>query len=341
MTHRIALNFEDGVTRFVDAQPGESVADAAYRQGINVPLDCRDGACGTCKAFCQSGVFDRGSYIEDALSDEDAARGYVLCCQTRPKSDLTLDILASSLACKVKPSDVTAEVLAVEALSEHRVRLSLKAAEGSLSAFLPGQYVNIDVPGHPVTRSYSFSSAPGAEVATFLIRNIPGGRMSSYLEGAARAGDRLTLKGPFGSFYLRPPKRPVLMLAGGTGIAPILSMMEELAATGTDGQPVRLLYGVHDDVDLVEVERIDALAARIPGFSYATCCSAPSSKHPLTGYVTDHFGADALHGGDVDIYLCGPPEMVEAVRRHVAALGTSRANLHFEKFVPAKEGLDS
>src|SRR5687767_9732937 len=90
MGHSIALNFEDGVTRFIESSPGETVADAAYRQGINIPLDCRDGACGTCKSFCESGRYDGGSYIEDALTDEEAEEGYCLTCQMKPETDLVL-----------------------------------------------------------------------------------------------------------------------------------------------------------------------------------------------------------------------------------------------------------
>jgi len=163
-----------------------------------------------------------------------------------------------------------------------------------------------------VRRPYSFTSAPGADVATFLIRNVPGGKMSAYLEAKAKTGDRLVLNGPFGSFYLRAPRRPILFLAGGTGVGPILSMLGHLAARGANDQPVRLIYGARDDADLVEVERIEALAARIPKFSYDTSCSGPGSQHPLTGHVTDHFSAGALNSGDVDVYLCGPPEMVES-----------------------------
>ena len=108
MLHKIALNFEDGITKFIDAAESESIADAAYRQGINVPLDCTNGVCGTCKAFRQSGEFDAGSYIDEALSDEEAAKGYLLCCQAKARSDMVIDILASSLACKVKPSTTVA-----------------------------------------------------------------------------------------------------------------------------------------------------------------------------------------------------------------------------------------
>src|SRR5690349_17605311 len=96
MGYNIALNFEDGVTCFVEARAGETVADASYRVGINIPLDCRDVACGTCKCRAESGDYDGGSYIEDALTDDEAAAGFALACQMRPKSDLVLAIAASS-----------------------------------------------------------------------------------------------------------------------------------------------------------------------------------------------------------------------------------------------------
>ena len=339
MLHKIALNFEDGITKFIDANESESIADAAYRQGINVPLDCTNGVCGTCKAFRQSGEFDPGSYIEDALSDAEANEGFVLCCQAKAKSDMLIDILASSGVCKVKPKDTIAEIVEVKALSAHRIRLSVKPLEGAFPMFLPGQYVNVTAPTETVTRPYSFTSAPGADVATFLIRNVPGGKMSAYLAARAKKGDRLVLNGPFGSFYLRAPRRPIVFLAGGTGVGPILSMLEHLAARGANDQPVRLVYGVRDDADLVEVDRIEALRARIPNFTYDTTCSGRGSRHPLTGHVTDHFSAGALNNGNADVYLCGPPEMVENGRQHVAKLGLSPANIHFEKFVPASEVL--
>lgn len=338
MTYQIALNFEDGVTSFINANPGESVADAAYRQGVNIPLDCRDGACGTCKAFCQSGRFDAGFYIEDALTDDEAAEGYCLPCQMKPESNLVIDIPASSAVCKVQPADTVTEVVGIEQLSENRVRLSVKAVDGKLPNFLPGQYVNVTVPGTGTTRSYSFSSLPGAEVATFLIRNVPDGMMGSYLTHNAKIGDKLTINGPLGSFYLREPARPVVMLAGGTGVAPMLAMLELMAEKGCD-QPVHLIYGVHFKSDLVEVERIEALAARIPSLSFATTVSDEAADHPLKGYVTQHLAHEALHDGNADIYLCGPPEMVEGTRHHLSEQGIQHAALHYEKFVPTLETL--
>src|SRR6267143_6434922 len=100
MGHSIALNFEDGVTRFIECRPDETIADASYRVGINIPLDCRDGVCGTCKCRVESGEYDRGSYLEDALTQDEAAEGLALACQTRPRTDLVVAIAASSEACK-------------------------------------------------------------------------------------------------------------------------------------------------------------------------------------------------------------------------------------------------
>jgi len=338
MSFQIALTFEDGLTRFIEGTPGETVADAAYRQGINIPLDCRDGACGTCKSFCESGRYDGGSYIEDALTDDEAEEGYCLTCQMRPASDLVLRIAASSELCKTKAMDLAAEVVAVEPLSDSAIGLSLALDGAARLAFLPGQYVTIQVPGTAETRAYSFSSPPGTDRATFLIRNVPGGLMSGYLTGRAKPGDRLTITGPLGRFYLREIRRPVLMLAGGTGLAPFLSMLGRIAEEGnggSGGQPIHLVYGVTHDGDLVEVEAIRAYAERIPNFTFATCVADEGSAHPLKGYVTHHLDPAHLNGGDVDVYLCGPPAMVEAVRVFFRERSIEPANFHYEKFAPS------
>ena len=161
----IALNFEDGITRFVECRDGETVADASYRAGINIPLDCRDGACGTCKCRVEVGRYDGGSYIEDALTEAEAASGLALACQMRPETDLVLGIAASSEVCNTKGQSFSAPLKAVDRLSETTISFSLEAPAGL--AFLPGQYVNIRVPGTDERRPYSFSSAPGAEALSF------------------------------------------------------------------------------------------------------------------------------------------------------------------------------
>ncbi len=332
MGHRIALNFEDGVTRFVEAREGETLADSAYRERINIPLDCRDGACGTCKCHIESGAYDSGSYIEDALTDEEAASGYALACQAKPRSDMVVAIAASSEVCKTAGQTIAGRLAAVERLSPTTIGFTVDTP--APVAFLPGQYVNVTVPGTDQRRSYSFSSAPGAASVSFLVRDIPRGVMSTWLRDIAAPGATMELVGPSGSFYLRDVTRPVLLLAGGTGLAPFLSMLARLAETGA-AHPVHLVYGVTNEADLVALPALEAFAAAIPGFTFATCVAAADSTHERKGYVTDHTEPARLHGGDVDIYLCGPPPMVEAVRAWLAAEGIAPVHFYFEKFSPS------
>jgi benzoate/toluate 1,2-dioxygenase reductase subunit len=333
MSYNIALQFEDGVTRFISCNENEKLADAAYRQKVNIPLDCRDGACGTCRGLCESGSYNmpESTYIEDALTPEEAAQRQILACQMKPTSDCVVRIPATSAACKTGVSDFPCKLASVEQLSASTIRFSVALDTPQLLDFLPGQYVNIKVPGSDQTRSYSFSSAPGAPLASFVVRNVPQGLMSTYLSDQAQAGQALSFTGPFGSFYLRPVQRPVLLLAGGTGIAPFLSMLETLAAKGFT-QPVRLVFAVTNDHDLVALEQLDRIAATHPQFEYVTSVAAQASSHPRKGYATAHVEPGWMNGGDVDIYLCGPVPMVEAVRTWLDSTGVKPASFHFEKF---------
>jgi len=332
MNHKIALNFEDGVTRFIDASPSETVADAAYRQGINIPLDCRDGACGTCKCFAEAGRYDLGQdYIEDALNEEEVGQGYVLTCQMRAQSDCVVRVPASSQVCKTAQASFEASISAVRQLSESTIALSIRGESLNRLAFLPGQYVNLQVPGSGQSRAYSFSSLQKDGEVSFLIRNVPGGLMSRFLTGLAKAGDAMTLAGPLGSFYLREIRRPLLLLAGGTGLAPFTAMLEQIAERGSE-YPLHLIYGVTHDFDLVEMDRLEAFAARIPNFTFSACVASPDSRYPRKGYVTQHIEPAHLNDGEVDLYLCGPPPMVEAVSQYLREQGITPANFYYEKF---------
>ncbi|QPN42893.1 ring-hydroxylating dioxygenase ferredoxin reductase family protein [Priestia aryabhattai] len=335
MSFQIALNFEDGVTRFIEASGHETVADAAYRQGINIPLDCRDGACGTCKCKAESGRYDLGdNFIEDALSADEIAEGYVLTCQMRAESDCVVRIPASSQLCKTEQASFQAAISDVRQLSASTIALSIKGESLNRLAFLPGQYVNLTVPGSDQSRAYSFSSLQKDGEVSFLIRNVPGGLMSSFLTSLAKAGDNMSLAGPLGSFYLRPIQRPLLLLAGGTGLAPFTAMLEKVAEQGSE-HPLHLIYGVTNDFDLVELDRLHALAARIPNFTFSACVANPESHYPQKGYVTQHIEPRHLNDGDVDVYLCGPPPMVEAVSQCIREQGITPANFYYEKFAAA------
>lgn len=342
MNYKIALQFEDGFTRLIDCGPDETIANAAYRQKINIPIDCREGACGTCRAHCESGRYDlpESSYIEDALSADEAASGYLLTCQTRPQSDMVVRLPVASAACKTRATLFEGVVERVDLLSASTLELDIRLDDPDSLQFLPGQYVNIGVPGTDETRSYSFSSAPGAPLASFVLRSVPGGLMSSYLRDEALPGDRIAFTGPFGSFYLRELRRPVLFLAGGTGIAPFLSMLEAIQAA-QPAHPVRLVYGVTHDQDLVLCDLLDGYVAQLGDFAYRTCVADAGSTHDRKGYVTAHIDPAWLNDGDVDVYLCGPVPMVEAVTRWLQQVGLKPANFYYEKFTPAIAGAEA
>ncbi|NMY26197.1 ring-hydroxylating dioxygenase ferredoxin reductase family protein [Pseudomonas sp. WS 5021] len=329
MTYAIALNFEDGVTRFIDCKVGEKVLDAAFRQRINLPMDCSDGVCGTCKCRCETGAYDLGDdYIEDALSANEAQERQVLTCQMVPQSDCVIAVPVPSSACKTGTTQFVATLASITRHADAALQVSFELDQAPV--FLPGQYVNIGVPDSGQTRSYSFSSRPGDTHASFLIKHVPGGLMSSWLE-RAQPGDSVPMTGPLGSFYLREVQRPLLLLAGGTGLAPFLSMLEVLALRG-ESRPITLIYGVTRDQDLVLVEALEAFAARLPNLTLVTCVADPQTAHPRQGYVTQHMAGDVLNDGDVDVYLCGPPPMVDAVREHFKHQGVSPASFHYEKF---------
>jgi benzoate/toluate 1,2-dioxygenase reductase subunit len=334
MSFNIALNFEDGVTRFIQCSGSESVVDAAYRQGINIPMDCREGACSTCKCRVESGSYSLGDYIEDALSSDEAENGYALACQMRPKSDCVMLVPADSSVCKTKQQSYVSAIKALKQLSDSTFSLVLEGSGLKGLGYLPGQYANLKVPGfEDHHRAYSFSSMVNeADGVSFLIRNVPGGVMSNYLKDRAKPGDAITLTGPFGSFYLRTVQRPLLMLAGGTGLAPFLAMLEKLVAEGGSPQPIHLIYGVNTDRDIVEQDRLEAFAQKLPNFTYAVCVVDANSMQPRKGYVTHHMEPAHLNDGNVDIYLCGPPPMVEAVAQHLRDVNVKSAAFHFEKF---------
>ena len=341
MAHQVALAFEDGVTRFISVDPGQTVADASYRQRINIPLDCRDGACGTCKALCESGTYDGGTYVDDALTADEAEQGYCLPCSMSPTSDLVLQISSTSAVAKTQVGEFAATVTGLERLTPSTVGLRLRADERDRLAFLPGQYVNIAVPGSgadgapDAERSYSFASHPDDEELEFLVKLIPsGGAMSDWLTGRAQVGDRVTFRGPLGSFFLREADRPALLVAGGTGLAPMLSMLRSMR-TRDPGRTVQLLYGVSQDQDVTRLDVLAWLREELPEFDFEHCVSDPASTAAHRGHVTEILRTAHLHGGDVAVYLCGPPPMIDGFRAELDRLGITPTGFYYEKFLPA------
>lgn len=329
---KIALNFEDGVTKIIEGLPYEKVSDAAYRNRINIPLDCADGACGTCKCKVKSGTFDEGDYIEEALTDEEAAQGYGLACQMTPESDLIIEIFASSTVCKVETQTFATTISEVNYLSPEIVQLKVQLPDNATLEFLAGQYVNIEVPGTEQTRSYSFANKGNQNELEFLIRIVPNGLMSEYLKNEAKVGASLNVTGPLGSFYLRQIEKPTLFFAGGTGIAPFLAMLESLAEEGNTN-PITLYYGATTDENLVEMDRLKEFQSKL-NFNFECCVSVQESSNFPKGFVTQWITKDNLTESDYDVYICGPNPMVEAVKQSLETEAIQYSNFYLEKFLP-------
>jgi len=245
-------------------------------------LDCRDGVCGTCKAFCESGEYELGDYvIGEAMTKEEAGEGYVLTCQMTPLTDCVVQIPITSDVAQAGVSVHTGRISAINQISETTTGLSIGLDNRGGLGFLPGQYVNIQVPGTDQTRSYSFSSGPKVEEVSFLLRNTPKGALTTYLRERAQVGDRIEFHGPLGSFYLRPIQRPHLFLAGGTGLAPFLAMLEKISDDGGSDHPIHLIFGVTNDPDLVELDKLEAYTKRLRNFTF-TCTVAEEGTRTRT-----------------------------------------------------------
>lgn len=332
-SNEVALAFEDGVIRMIRVGRFETIMDAAYKARINIPSDCRDGACGTCKSLCISGEFDPGDFIDDAMTEDELDRGYLLTCQAEPETDMVIEVPGTSEMAKTSAAQFQATITELIHHSDSTVSFSLDVQDRDDLAFLPGQYMNVQVPGTDQQRSYSFSSGTKDDHASFMVRITPEGAMSTYLAQRAKVGDELTMTGPFGSFFLRAPQRRMLLLAGGTGLAPILSMLEKMV-TDNVTQPAHLIYGVTNDIDVVGRDLLDAYVEKLPNFSYTYCVSSPETTHENTGYVTAYIQNEHLDDGDVDVYLCGPPAMVNAVEGWFTDQRITPANFYFERFAP-------
>jgi ferredoxin-NADP reductase len=305
---------------------------------VALPVDCLEGLCGTCKVRVLEGRVEPGFCSDDALSQEERAAGWTLSCQAKAQTDLV--VLTPALAQQLRGKGAaaqTATVSAIEPVAKNTVVLRLRPEGGAPIDFLPGQYARLIVPGSAASRSYSYSNAPGAETLEFLIRLLPSGAMSDWLRRAA-PGETLRLSGPFGVFFARPSPQPVVMIAGGTGLGPMLSMLR--AEAGKNAPPVTLFYGVNEEAELACLDDLRALLAQRPGSSLhlSVVGGARAESGAKTGFVTDLLDAlDAERRAAALFYLCGPPPMIEAARSRLLGLGVAEERLICERFSDSSE----
>lgn len=327
MTHHVTIA-ETG-HRFA-VEDDETVLTAAMRQDIVLMHDCTYGGCGTCRIKLLEGSVD----YEDwpfALGEDEAAAGHALACQAQPKSDL---VISAKLRPEgwIAPDLYLATVTGVDRLSHDVAHLRLSVPEAAGIAYHPGQYLNVMLDdGQP--RSFSMASPPADGAFDFHIRKVPGGRFTESLFGDVAVGDELEVELPHGEFrFQSEPGRKILMVAGGTGLAPIKSILEARLAAG-DLPETMLYWGVRSTRDLYLNDMLETWARTVPGLTYVPVLSIPDGDWAgRTGFVHEAVAQDFASLRDMDAYLCGPPPMIAAAREGFAARGLPADRIFADSF---------
>jgi propane monooxygenase reductase component len=332
----------------MDVHEGETVLDAAFRQGISVMHGCKEGQCASCKSRLIEGDIELLKYSTFALPDEERDTDHILLCRTLAFSDITVellnfdeDLLSRSIAVKEIPAAVTGN----HSLTRDIRLLTIELA--SPMRFWAGQYVDITIPGSKITRAFSMANAPGdhaeggSTTLQFIIKIYPQGAFSARLDGGLNLGDPLTVKGPFGTCFHREGRPgPLLLIGGGSGMSPLWSILQDHAARG-EHRPVRFFYGARTRADLFHLEEFADFAARLPDFRFIPALSHAEASDEWTGetgfihdVVARTLRAEGLDG-EIDAYSCGPPPMIDAVLPVLQMAGVEPERIYFDKFTPA------
>jgi propane monooxygenase reductase component len=319
----------------IECAPGETILDAAFRHGYNLVYGCREGQCSACKCFLLEGDVALKRYSSFALSDSERSSGYSLMCRAMPDEDVVLELLhydPDGYRLEHAIRDWWGTVEAIEPVTEDIIRVVVQTPQEF--DFTPGQYLDLWVPGDSgARRSFSMANLPGEGRAELLIKRYPGGRLSGMLGAEIVEGSPLRFTGPYGSLRFRDSQRPVLMIAGGSGMAPILALLRQLSAERCR-RAVRFFYGARAERDLFWVEEISALGARLADFRFT----------PVVGRFVHEAIDEYLAGPDgpasPDVYMCGPPAMVEAAEEMlVETHGIDEQRIFVDKFTTSAQAV--
>ncbi|CDO05819.1 CDP-6-deoxy-delta-3,4-glucoseen reductase [Mycolicibacterium cosmeticum] len=338
-THRISF---EPVDIEMDVAEDENILDAAFRQGIHLMHGCREGRCSACKSYLLDGDVQMDNYSTFACNDAEVEEGYVLLCRSHAFSDCTIELLnfdEDELLGGVPIQDVRTHVTAIEPVTRDIVSLRLLAVEPATFEFRAGQYADIHIPGTDEHRSFSMASTaatPGQ--VEFLIKKYPGGKFSGLLDDGISVGDELTITGPYGTSTLKDGHiLPVICIAGGAGMAPVLALLRHMSETASP-RAVRFYYGARTAADLFYLDEIAEVGAGLVDFTFTACLSEsmagalPDTVTVEHGNVTD---VVARHEGDIarsEIYLCGPPPMVDAALELLDTHAVPKDQVFYDKF---------
>ncbi len=308
---------------------GETVLEAGIRQGIGLPYGCKDGACGSCKCRKISGSVEHKPYQPSALSEDEAAQGFVLTCRAVPGSDLVLESrqVTSEGAYPVRKMPV--RVMGMEQLSSDVMRLTLQLPANAPMQFHAGQYLDFLL-ADGQRRSYSMATAPhqvdpNKPQVELHVRHMPGGKFTDHVFSAMKEKEILRVEGPFGSFFLRDNSAgPVLFLASGTGFAPIKAILEHMTHTGNQ-RKVFLYWGARRPVDIYMHQWMLDYCAAHPNVSYVPVVSDALPEdvwEGKRGLALDQMLQDHPDMSSYQLYACGVPAMVHAA--HAQCVGKAQ-----------------
>ncbi len=330
----VSLRFTDGETRDFAVASGSTVLAAAKAAGLRLASQCQIGTCCTCAAVLTSGTAEMGTERLLALTKQEVSGGHRLLCQTVVSTDASFNIeYPSSLLLANPPVNFTAKVSRLTWLAESVVQLDVKIPKVMRLKFTAGQYCRIKVPGTEEWRSYSMASGEHEQSkCTFLIRVLPTGVMSDFLRSEAGVGTGLEMEGPHGGFVLEPSERPHVLIAGGTGLAPMLSMLDKLRLVRPT-PPILLVFGCVREADLFHLDELEARTAFMPSLQVRVCLEDRSTAPGVVGGnpVSVLSSSDFLENSIA--YLCGPPGMIAAAELALIGFGLNPEDIRSEQFL--------
>lgn len=335
----VRFRYSDGSTAEVGVAAGQAILDAALAANIPLIHQCKSGTCGSCVAHLSDGQCEAEAGTISALLHSEHEAGFRLTCISSANTDCVLDLDYARSFGEVKPQRVNSFIDGIDWIASNVVRLRLELADGDDLSFRPGQFVQVKVPGTTEQRSYSMASAPDQlPRLEFLIRVLPDGVMSNYLRDRAAIDDVLELRGPYGSFYWREKvSAPHILVAGGTGLAPMMSIMDAIRKAPGRKPPILLTFGCPDSDSLFHCDELDARRFWMPYLQ--TRISVDRGGHDdaiIVGNPVSSLSPDDVGGPDTVAYLCGPPRMIEAAHERLTALGVKPSNIYAEQFVPSQ-----
>jgi CDP-4-dehydro-6-deoxyglucose reductase len=302
-------------------EDGEAVLAAALRQGFMLPYGCKNGACGSCKGKILSGTVDYGVYQHKALPDEDKAQGKALFCQAKPLTDLVIEARTISAAKDIPVKTLPCRVQKMERVTQDVMLLGLKLPANERLQFLPGQYLEFLLKDGS-RRSFSMGNAPhDDELIQLHVRHVPGGQFTDHVFGKMKERDILRFEGPHGTFFLREDSaKPIVLVASGTGFAPIKSIIEH-ALKNAFSRPMTLYWGGRRPQDLYMHALAEGWATQgkltyVPVISHGLPEDAWSGH---TGFVHRAVMQDFPDLSMHQVYACGVPIMVDSARRDFIA----------------------